>query len=315
MRQISLKKFSTARLAITGILFAVLAPLSSNIHADSVKLLHFGPFFMNQLNISASPVGFHDVLSDIRYHFQIGWIEPLAENAKGIFSETYFETDGDFNFSPFTSNIGTTFNLKPIRYLEFGLSYNRLVFHNSMVTFKDVSVTPDMWKPSLILPPENRAGGGADIFTFQGNVTYNMGPIQWYFYASRMLFDIDAKGRNFVYEYGNDILIKPRDRINTFILQSFIDLRPHSIFKSVSYTGIILKDQYWFSDHTELEKNLVSAGISGFRFGVNPERQRRGLDLSLGYWTSNPQISRDDEWTKNIMILADWKWNIQFLKI
>src|SRR3954464_13617370 len=110
--------------------------LGSAVQADTIKpLLFFGPFFMNQVSAWGSPAGYDYVMTNGFYHFQVGWIEPLSDSRHGIFGETYFETNGNLNISPFTSDMGTTFNLKFIRYLEVGLSYNRLLYHNSMVAF------------------------------------------------------------------------------------------------------------------------------------------------------------------------------------
>ena len=295
----------------------IIALLVVNAGADSVKPLNFGPFFMNQMSANVNPTGYDYALTDVRYHFQIGWIEPLAEGAGGLFRETYFETDGNFNVSPFTSDIGTTFNLKPLRYLEMGLSYNRLLFHNTMVTFKRPDNTPvpiDEWQPSNVISRDHKEPGGADIFTFQTNLTLNLGPAQIYLFGSRTLWDIDAKGKDYVYEYGTDMLIRPRDRVNSLLAQITLDLRPHSLYRSVSFTGLSIRNEYWYTTQTRLEKNLIYAGITGFRFGQNPERQRRGLDLSLGLWTMHDQIPKDD-WVKSLVVIADWKWNIQFLKI
>ncbi|MDB6035954.1 MAG: hypothetical protein JWM16_6292 [Verrucomicrobiales bacterium] len=285
--------------------------------ADTIKPLLFGPFFMNELSFTGSPAGYDYVLTNGFYHFQAGWIEPLAESRKGIFGETYFETDGNLNVSPFTSDLGTTFNLKPIRYLEFGLSYNRLIFHNSMVSFaKPGDVPPpdkELYSPAKILS-SHKDVGGADIFTYQANLTFDIGRTQLYLFASRTLWDIDATGKDFIYEYGNELLIRTRDRVNNLSAQFSLDLRPWSLFHSVSFTGFDIRDDYWITAQTEIEKNLVSFGITGFRLGRNPEQQRRGLDLSVGYWTLHDQIPMGDV-AKSFVILADWKWNIHFLKM
>jgi hypothetical protein len=295
----------------------VSALITSVVLADSIKPLIFGPFFMNQVSITGSPVGYDYVLTNGFYHFQAGWIEPLSENSKGLFAQTYFETNGNVNISPFTSDIGTTFNVKPIRYLEVGLSYNRMLYHNSLLVFQGDSNGPapakSEYSPRKVLTYAKELGG-ADLFTYQANLTFDIGKTQLYLFVARRLWDIDAKGSAFAYEYGDEFLIATRDRINNAMAQFSLDLRPWSLFRTVSFLGFDLRDEYWLSDHTELEKNLVSFGINGFRFGRNPEHQRRGLDLRLGYWTMHDQIP-SGEVAKSLLIMADWKWNIHFLKM
>jgi hypothetical protein len=296
--------------ALAGLLLS--APAA--VRADSVKPLMFGPFFMNQISLSGSPLGYDYMLTNGYYHFEVGWIEPFAETAKGFFGETYFEANGNLNVSPFTSDMGTTFNLKPFRYLEFGLSYNRLMFHNSMFAFSDSTIPIG----SRFTPDKVFAGAkelaGADIFTYQGNLTFDIGKTQLYLFASRALWDIDAKGKNYVYEYGDGLLIKTRDRVSHILGQFSLDLRPWSLGKTMSFTGFVLKDQYWVTRQTDFERNMISFGITGIRIGRNPEQQRRGLDLSVGYWNEHDQIPQS-ETGKSFVLLADWKWNIHFLKI
>ncbi len=284
--------------------------------ADTVKPLQFGPYFVNQINMTGSPAGYDYVLTNGLYHFQVGWIEPIAASANGIFRDTYFETAANINISPFTSDLGTTVNLKPIRWLEFGLSYNRLMFHGSMVAFarKDSeTVEKSLYLPANIYSADKQLSG-ADIFTYQGNLTFDAGPSQLFFSASRALWDIDAVGKNYVFEYGDGFLIKTRDRVNNLSAQISLDLRPMTIFSKVSFVGLAVRDQYWSTDHTSIKRNLVSAGITGFRLGQNPANHRRGLDLSLGYWTLHDQVPSGDI-AKSIMIIADWQWNIHVLKI
>jgi hypothetical protein len=249
--------------------------------ADSVKPLLFGPFFMNQISVTGSPLGYDYVLTNAFYHFQVGWIEPISQGKDGIFGETYFETDGNLNVSPFTTDVGTTFNLKPLRYLELGLSYSRMLFHNSMVSFPSKGDTlPDkeLYRPDQIIH-RRKEMGGADIFTYHANFTFDLGPAQFYLSGSRTLWDIDANGKDFVFEYGDGMLLAVRDRVNNFMAQATFDLRPHSVYRSMSFIGLAVRDQYWSTDphQTGFKKNLVSAGITGIRLGQNSGLQRRGL--------------------------------------
>lgn len=269
---------------------------------------------MNKVSVAGSPAGYDYMLTNGYYHFEVGWNEPFSQSSRGFFGQTYFETSGNLNVSPFTSDLGTSFNLKPFRYLEFGLGYNRLLFHNSMISFQDSSI-PDKsrYTPKAVLSGSKDLAG-ADIFTYQANLTFNILRTQLYLYVSRVLWDIDATGKNFVFEYGDGMLIKRRDRVNNLLAQYSLDLQPWSLFRRNSFTGFVLRNQYWSTAQTGIERNMVSFGITGLRWGRNPERQRRGLDLSLGYWTLHDQIPAG-EVAKSFVLLADWKWNIHFLKI
>jgi len=157
--------------------------------------------------------------------------------------------------------------------------------------------------------------GGADVFSFHANFTVDAGPLQFFLFGSRSLWDIDAPKKDFVYEYGNGLLIKPSDRIHYGLAQLSFGLNPISALGSVSSSGLAVRNQFWNAFRTGRNKNLVSAGITGFRIGRNSAGHRRGLDLSLGYWTTHPQIQDGDAWTKSLMFLADWKWNIQVLHL
>jgi hypothetical protein len=303
-----------SRLATRALGMALLAILARGACADTVKPLLFGPFFMNQVSLEGSPAGYDYVLTNGFYHFQVGWIEPIAQAAGGIFSETYFETNGNLNITPFTSDVGTAFNVKPLRYLELGLSYNRMLFHNSMVTFASTNPPArEQYRPDEILGNHSELGG-ADIFAYQANLTVNLGPAQLYLSDSLTLWDIDAKGKDYAYEYGDDLLISTRDRVNTCMAQLTFDLRPHSLFRKVSFVGFAIRDQYWHTVKSDMSKNLVSAGITGFRLGRNSRFQRRGLDLSLGYWTLHDQIP-SGHFAESLMLIADWQWNVHVLKI
>ena len=295
-------------------LFSLSLPALSG--ADTVKPVQFGPFFLNQLTVVGSPAGYDYVLTNGFYHFQVGWIEPMSQDNSGLFASTYFETNGNLNVSPYTSDVGTTFNLKPLRYLEMGLSYNRLMFHNSMVSFARPDGSPvdkRLYRPDEIALFA-KAPGGADIFTYQANLTFDIGLAQIYLSGARTLWDVDAQGKDFVFEYGDGLLLATRDRVNNVMAQLTFDLRPHSLLPAVSFVGLAVRDQYWITDQTGLEKNLVSAGITGFRLGRNPQQHRRGLDFSIGYWTMHDQIPAGDV-AKSIVIIADWQWNIHVLKI
>jgi hypothetical protein len=283
---------------------------------DSVKPLEFGPYMGHHVTYLGSPLSYDYALNYGHYRFQLGWIEPISEQAGGLLKDTYIETDGDFNISPFQSDLGTTFNLKPIRYLELGLSYNRLMFHNTMAAFSAPGA--DMIDLKLARPSEvmklDKEFGGADVFTFQANLTFDMGPTQLYILGARALWDIDAPGKDFVYEFQNDLVIKPRDRVNTVLAQFSLDLSSLSRNPAYSWTGLAIRNQYWFTDRSEQSKYLVSAGITGIRLGRNPVRQKRGMDVSLGYWLDHPQLDRSD-FAQSLTFLFQWKWTLQFLKL
>lgn len=293
-----------------------LALTHSPTRADSIKPIQFGPYIQNSVGYIGNPASHRYVLNNGQYRLLVGWIEPISERSGGILKDAYFETDGDINVTPFQSDVGTTFNLKPIRYLEFGLSYSRLMFHNSLVTFSAPGahmIDVRKARPGDLRKLDQEFGG-ADVFTFQTNLTLDMGPTQLHLLGSYAMWDIDVPGKDFVYEYSNDMVIKPRDRVASLLTRWNLDLSRYSRNPAWSYTGIGLRNQYWFTVRTEQEKNLVSAGITGLRLGRNPPGQRRGLDMSVGYWTMHPQIAGDD-WERALTLLLEWKWNVQVLKL
>jgi hypothetical protein len=283
---------------------------------DSVKPVEFGPYMTHHVTYQGNPATYRLALNNAYYRLKIGWIEPIAEHAGGVLKDTYIETDGDFNISPFQSDFGTTFNLKPIRYVELGLSYNRLMFHNSMVSFAAPGadmIDLDRARPGDLMELTQEFGG-ADVFTFQTNLTLDMGPVQLFVMGARSLWDIDVPGKDFVYEYGNDLVIRPRDRVNTVVSQLAVDLSRFSRSPAYSWTGLALRHHFWLTDRSEQTKNLISAGITGFRLGRNPARQRRGLDLCLGYWLDHPQLDSSDI-PQSLTVLMRWTWTVQFLKL
>lgn len=298
---------------LTPLLVASAALLA---HPDTVRPVRFGPYMVNHVTYTGNPYSYRYALNNVFYRFQVGWIEPISGEDGGIFKDAYFETDGNVNLSPYQSDVGTTFNVKPIRYIELGVSYNRLIFHNSMVTY--VAPDQEMIDLSQARPGDlmelNREFGGADVFTFQANFTFDLGPTQLFVMGSRALWDVDVPGKDFLYEYSSDLVIKPRDRINTILGKWSLDLSRYSKSKAYSFTGLAVRNQYTFTTNTEQQKNLISAGITGFRLGRNPELHRRGLDFSLGYWTMHPQLVPDD-WTKSVSLLMEWQWTVQILKL
>ena len=298
-------------------LFAFLvAAIPFTAFPDTYKPLQFGPYMVHHITFGANPAGYRYALTNGYYRFKIGWIEPILENGGGILKDTYFETDGEANSSPFQSDVGTTFNMKPIRYLEVGLSYNRLIFHNSLVSFAapgEDMIDLDRAQPGDLMKLD-REFAGADVFTFQANFTFDIGPTQLFVMGSRALWDIDVPGKDFVYEYSNDLVIKPRDRVNNVLAKWSLDLTGFSKGPAYTFTGLAIRNQYWSTTRTDQEKNQISAGITGIRLGRNSERLRRGLDVSVGYWTRHPQLAGDD-WAKNLSILLDWKLSVQFLKL
>ncbi len=276
------------------------------VSADSIKLFRFGPYLVNDINATYSPAGYDYSLTNATYHLQLGWVEPIIANPHSLFNETYIETNANINVSPYETSIGTTFNIKPLRYFEFGLTYNRLLFNNSLISFKAIGNDLPDWRPRQLMDQETEVSG-ADVFTYQSNLIFDIHRLKLLFSAERALWDIDVTGKDFVYEYENDILLKSNDRINIFVAQMIVDIKPFA------QIGLMLKNQYWYIDNTGLEKNLISFGITGFRHGINPTNQKRGLDLSVGYWTKHPHMP--SSFAKHLVILADWKWDIRFFQL
>jgi hypothetical protein len=281
--------------------------------ADGVRPERFGPFLQQGFGFRGNPAGWRDVPLTGSYSFQAGWMEPINAPSGFLFRSTYVEAQGNAEISPYQADIGTAFNLKPIRFLEAGVGYNRLLFHKSLVGFP-AQGPPSQWRAMELIRADVREWAGADVFTFQGNATVNMGRLQLHAGAQRELWDVDASEHEFLVEYQTDFLIRKRDRINSVYGQLHLNLEPYLAFLGFTMRGFTLRQQFWWTSQTELQQHLVSGGISGLRWGRNSGRRYRGLDVFTGWWLEHPQVP-GDAGTKSLYLNLQWVWNIQVLRL
>jgi hypothetical protein len=281
-----------------------------------VRPKRFGPFLQQGIELDGSPAGFRQTPTFGAYNFQAGWIEPIGVLPWGIFRGTYVETQGNATLSPYFSDVGTIFNLKPIRFVEIGLGYNRLLFHYSLAGFQGTQLPePDRWRTLDILRSDSLEAAGADVFTFHSNFTVDLARLQLHAGGFRSLWDVDVRdARDIFFEYRSGLLVRKRDRINSLYGQALLNLEPHLGFLGFMARGVEVRDQYWWTSQTGLSQHLLSAGFSGWRWGRNSGRLYRGLDALLGFWISHPQLD-NRPWQERLHVSLIWTWNVQILNL
>jgi hypothetical protein len=299
----------------------ILAASSAAALADGVRPQRFGPFLQQGFSVSGNPSGYGDIFPFASYNLQAGWMEPIAVLPWPLFRGSYLETQGNATASPYETDFGIAFNLKPIRFFEFGIGYNRLFFPSTLAAFDfpdtaDTKRLPERsrWRPTEILGADHLNTAGADIFTYQANVTVNAGPVQLHGGGSYSMWDVDAPTHNFVLEYRSGLLIRRQDRIGSTYAQ--VLFRPDSGlgFLGLTADGLGIRNQLWWTVQTDLSQNLVSAGFSGLRRGSNAGKLYKGLEGWVGYWTWHPQLRDREAWRK-LHLMLQWTWNIQILDL
>jgi len=300
---------------------AAAAALAAASQADGVRPQRFGPFLQQSVIAQGNPSGYARNYPFGAYNLQAGWMEPIAALPWPVFRGSYIETQGNATFSPYQTDFGIAFNLKPVRFFEFGLAYNRLFFPNTLAGFNypdtsntDILPPRERWRPPQILGVDHLSAAGADIFTYQGNLTANLGPIQLHGGGSYSLWAVDTRSHDLILEYKSGLLIKRHDRIGSLHAQALV--RPDSGmgFMGLTSDGFGMRSQLWWTVQTGLTQNLVSAGFSGLRRGRNAGRLYRGLDGWVGYWTWHPQLADQEAWQK-LYVSLQWTWNIQILNL
>jgi hypothetical protein len=310
------------QLNLTGLLaMTVLTAALGAARADGVRPQRFGPFLQQSATVQGNPSGYARIFPFAAYNLQAGWMEPIAVLPWPVFRGSYIETQGNATFSPYQTDFGIAFNLKPIRFFEFGLGYNRLFFPNTLAGFTTPDTArPDLlpeksrWRPTGIFGADHLTAAGADIFTYQANLTVNAGPVQLHGGGSYSMWDVDSRTNNLVLEYRSGLLIKRQDRIGSLTTQMLY--RPDSGMGMLGLTaqGFGVRNQLWWTVQTNLSQNLLSAGFSGLRRGWNGGRLYRGLDGWVGYWTWHPQLTNREPWQK-LQVNLVWTWNIQILDL
>jgi hypothetical protein len=310
-----------ARLPFLALLLGITGALSGNARADGVRPQRFGPFLQQSLALTGNPEGYARIFPFASYNLQAGWMEPIAVLPWPLFQGSYIETQANATASPYQTDFGIAFNLKPIRFFEFGIAYNRLFFPNTLAGFNfpdtaDAHHLPERyrWRPTEMLHVDQLSAAGADIFTYQANLTVNAGPTQLHAGTSYSMWAVDTRTHDFILEYHSGLLIRRNDRIGSLYAQTLF--RPDSGFGALGFSaqGFGIRNQLWWTIQTNLSQNLLSAGFTGLRRGRNGDRLYRGLDGWVGYWTWHPQLADRDPWQK-LNLSLQWTWNIQILNL
>lgn len=307
--------------------FALVVPILLSLagarpsDADGVRPQRFGPFLQQGVTMKGNPAGYSRIFPFADYNLQAGWMEPVAVLPWPLFRGSYIETQGNATVSPYQTDFGIAFNLKPVRFFEFGLGYNRLFFPNTLAGFdapdsSSPARLPDkaLWRPAEVFGADRLSAAGADIFTYQANLTFDLGPLQLHGGSSYSLWAVDTRRHDLVLEYHSGLLIKRHDRIGSLYAHALF--HPDSGLGALGFTmdGFGARNQLWWTVQTGLSQNLLSTGLSGMRYGKNGSRLYRGLDLWVGYWTWHPQLADADAWRK-FNVSLEWTWNIQILDL
>ncbi len=302
------------------VFFATFSLLAASAWSLGYRPVRFGPYLQQSFAMEGGLTSRQYVLPNGNYRFLAGWVEPIGLLPWGIMRGTYLEVQAKMMVSPFESDVGTAFNLKPLRWLDFGLVYNRLLFNNSLVGFErptgmDESWIPptSQWRLSSLVDSE-KSVAGADVFVFQGNFLLDFWRWSLRLGGSRGLWDIETRRKDYVFEYESGFLIQKRDRINSLTGQLFFDLQPWVTFFGLTMRGAQLQGETWFTDRTDLQKTLFSAGFEGLRWGRNDSRRYRGLDARIGYWSEHPQLKSAESWER-LHFQLNWLWNSQLLNL
>lgn len=318
-RSVALSTLPAPLRAAAALLFA--SAVTGAGHADGVRPQRFGPFLQQSLIAQGNPAGYDRIFPFGAYNLQAGWMEPIAALPGPLFRGSYLETQANATVSPYQADFGIAFNLKPIRFFEFGVSYNRLLFPNTLAGFtypdsNDYRILPERsrWQPPRIFGVDHLSVAGADIFTYQGNVTVNLGPIQAHGGGSYSMWNVDTRSHDLLLEYRSGFLIKRQDRIGSAYAQILV--RPDSGLGVLGFkaNGFGIRNQMHWSVQTDLSQNLVSVGFSGLQGARSGGRLYRGLDGWIGYWTRHPQLEDQDPWRK-LNLSLQWTWNIQILNL
>ncbi len=296
-------------------------PAALPIRADDVRPIRFGPYLQQSVTLAGNPVGWRYVPPNGSYGFQAGWIEPIGPPTDGLFRGTYLEAEASATASPFESDAGTGFNLKPLRFLEGGIKYNRVLFPNTLVGFNPPDGAPNNWLPNVdqwrafdILEAGLRETAGADVFTFHGSATVDLGRLQLHAGGFRSLWDVDVQDQEIIFEYNSNLLIRKRDRLSSLYGQAFLDLEPYLHAGPFTLRGFTVRDQYWSTTETGQQQNLASVGFTDLRLGHNTGRRYRGLDGFVGFWTDHPQLDNLGGW-EHLRLNFEWVWNVQILHL
>lgn len=288
---------------------------------EGVRPQRFGPFLQQSATVHGNPTGYARIFPFGAYNLQAGWMEPIAALPWPVFRGSYIETQGNATFSPYQTDFGIAFNIRPVRFFEFGLGYNRLFFPNTLAGFSTPDSAPagwlpqrSRWRPTEIFGVDHLSAAGADIFTYQANVTARAGPLQLHGGSSYSMWAVDTRTHDLVLEYRSGLLIKRHDRIGSLHAQALLAPDSGLGFMGFSAQGFGVRNQLWWTVQTDLSQSLVSAGFTGLRRGRNGGKLYRGLDGWIGYWTWHPQLTNQKAWQKLDLSLI-WTWNIQILDL
>ncbi len=288
---------------------------------EGVRPQRFGPFLQHSLTLEGNPSGYQRIFPFGGYNLQAGWMEPIAIVPGALFRGSYIETQGNVTVTPGQTDFGVAFNLRPIRFAEFGIAYNRLFFPYTLAGFSTPDTAPAgwlpeprAWRPPQVFDLDRLEAAGADIFTYHANLTFDLGRVQVHGGWAYSMWDVASNRHDLVLDYATGLLIKRRDRISSLHAQALYVPQPESSILGFTAAGWGIRHQYRQTVQTDLSQSLLSAGFTGLRRGRNGERLYLGLDGWVGYWTDHVQLQGRGP-GERLNIDLRWTWNIQILDL
>jgi hypothetical protein len=258
----------------------------------------YGAYLYQEISTLHSPTAFNQVLSNGWYNLEIGWIEPISLTSNVKKCNTYMNPSFFINVTPFSSYYSALFNLRILKWLQFGAGYKRVLFHGTMTGFEQKPSLSE-WRPIKVIRkiPEHWHIGGADIF--HTNFMVHL-PLSHFADFNLTLtienWNVDASGLSYVYLFSKDILISSKD--TTYQFRYELELRPGK-----QYCPVLGNDNL-VAKNSDFNKNLILTGIRKIPF-----IKHLYINAYLGYWSNHPHIRRDDV-LNSLLISADLHWDL-----
>ncbi|MBF0430820.1 MAG: hypothetical protein HQK83_06045 [Fibrobacteria bacterium] len=258
-----------------------------------------------------SPFAYETSIPNGSYTLEAGWIEPFFNSQSKDFYYTYMNPSVNVQIYPYSSLFTAFFNMRFIKFAQFGMGYKRLFFHGTMMAYDRRPQLED-WKPLELLKdiPENLQVGGADIFFYQFGFSIPLKVVNFNFLGSSEHWDVATEGFSHVYLYSYDILIESQDQI--YQVNTELEFLPGKNYSPIIKNNFLttksptIQNSKITSDQVGYMKNSIIFGLS--RIPIS-KKFKISMDIYTGYWTTHPHIHKT-HFFKPLILSADLDWDI-----